>query len=112
MGFWGLVQLGLSAVGFVLAAVVAKHWAPAPGIGKPLPTLALYSLGNLIMMRLIREFGMGVSLSLSGVIQLLAVNAVALAYFGERINALQAIGLVLAVVSMALIKLGPYLQGR
>ncbi len=112
MGFWGLVQLGLSTVVFVLAAVVAKHWALAPGIGKLLLTLALYSLGNLIMMRLIREFGMGVSLSLSGVIQLLAVNAVALAYFGERINALQAIGLVLAVVSMALITLGPYLQGR
>lgn len=112
MSFWGLFQLGLSTVVFVLAATVAKYWAMAPGIGKLLLTLALYSLGNLIMMRLIREFGMGISLSLSGVIQLLAVNAVALAYFGERINALQAIGLVLALVSVALITLGPYLQGR
>lgn len=112
MSFWGLFQLGLSTVVFLFAATVAKHWALAPSMGKLLLTLALYSLGNLIMMRLIREFGMGISLSLSGVIQLVAVNAVALAYFGERINALQAIGLVLAVVSVALITLGPYLQGR
>lgn len=112
MNFWGLFQLGLSTAVFLLAATVAKYWALAPGFGKLALTLALYTLGNLIMLRLIREFGMGVSLSLSAVIQLVAVNAIALAFFGERLNALQAVGLVLAIVAVALVTLGPYLQSR
>ncbi|MHA6644254.1 hypothetical protein [Mesorhizobium sp. A623] len=112
MSFWGLFQLGLSTGVFLLAATVAKYWGLAPTLGKLLLTLALYSLGNLIMLRLIREFGMGVSLSLSAVIQLVAVNAIALAFFGERLNSLQAIGLALAIVAVGLITLGPYLQGR
>jgi len=112
MSFWGLFQLGLSTGVFLLAATVAKYWALAPTFGKIALTLALYTLGNLIMLRLIREFGMGISLSLSAVIQLVAVNAIALAFFGERLNSLQAVGLVLAVVALALVTLGPYLQGR
>lgn len=112
MSLWGLFQLGLSTAAFLLAATVAKYWAMSPTLGKLVLTLALYTVGNLIILRLIREFGLGVSLSLSAVIQLVAVNAIALAYFGERLNMLQAVGLVLAVVSVALITLGPYLQGR
>jgi multidrug transporter EmrE-like cation transporter len=112
MSFWGLFQLGLSTAVFLIAATVAKYWALAPNFGKLTLTLALYTLGNLIMLRLIREFGMGVSLSLSAVIQLVAVNAIALVFFGERLNAMQAAGLVLAVVAVALVTLGPYLQGR
>lgn len=112
MSFSGLLQLGLSTVVFLLAATVAKYWAMAPTFGKLALTLALYTLGNLIMLRLIRDFGMGVSLSLSSVIQLVAVNAIALAFFGERLNSLQALGLALAIVAVALVTLGPYLQGR
>lgn len=112
MSFSGLFQLGLSTAVFLLAATVAKYWAMAPTFGKLALTLALYTLGNLIMLRLIRDFGMSVSLSLSSVIQLVAVNAIALAFFGERLNSLQALGLALAIVAVALVTLGPYLQGR
>ncbi len=42
-----------------------------------------------MMLRLVREFGMSVSFSLSAVIQLVAVNVVALVFFGERVKALQ-----------------------
>lgn len=108
----GLLQLGISTVIFLLAATAAKQWGLAPSLGKIVVTLALYSLGNLIMLRLIREFGMSVSFSLSAVIQLVSVNAVALVFFGERVNALQATGIVLAVAAVALIMLGPYLQTR
>ena len=108
----GLLQLGLSTVIFLLAATAAKNWALAPTIGKIVLTLALYSLGNLIMLRLIREFGMSVSFSLSAVIQLVAVNAVALAFFGERLGMVQSGGLVLAVVAVGLITLGPAFGGR
>jgi multidrug transporter EmrE-like cation transporter len=41
-----------------------------------------------------------------------SVNVVALLFFGERVNALQATGIVLAIAAVALITLGPYLQGR
>jgi drug/metabolite transporter (DMT)-like permease len=105
----GLLQLGISTVIFLAAASAAKSWALAPGFGKLVLTLALYSAGNLIMMRLVREFGMASSFSLSAVIQLVAVNLVALAFFGERLSLLQGAGIALAVVSVALITLSPYL---
>ena len=103
--------LGLSTVIFLLAATVAKSWALVPGLGKIVLTLLLYSVGNLIMLRLIREFGMSVSFSLSAVIQLVAVNVVALAFFGEKVSGLQAAGIVLAIVAVALITLGPAIAG-
>jgi drug/metabolite transporter (DMT)-like permease len=109
---FGMAQLGVSTVIFLLAATAAKHWALAPSFGKIAITLALYTLGNLIMLKLIRDFGMSISLSLSAVIQLVAVNAVALAFFGERLTAIQGVGVALAIVAVALVTLGPYLQGR
>ncbi|RAZ90299.1 hypothetical protein DPM33_14920 [Mesorhizobium hawassense] len=110
MSFWGLAQLGASTVMFLLAAGAAKQWGMAPSFAKIVLTLALYSAGNLIMLRLVREFGMSVSFSLSAVIQLVAVNVVAIAFYGERLNAFQATGLMLAVAAVALITLGPYMQ--
>ncbi|MDX8443656.1 hypothetical protein [Mesorhizobium australafricanum] len=110
MSFSGLAQLGASTVMFLLAAAAAKQWGLAPSLGKMLLTLALYSAGNLIMLRLVREFGMSVSFSLSAVIQLVSVNVVALAFFGERLDALQATGVVLAIAAVAPITLGPYMQ--
>jgi len=108
----GIVQLAASTVIFLLAAAAAKGWALTPGAGRLVLVLALYSAGNLIMLRLIRDFGMGLALSLSAVIQLVAVNVVAFAYFGERVDALQGFGIALAIVAVALLTLGPYLTGR
>jgi multidrug transporter EmrE-like cation transporter len=103
----GFVQLAASTVIFLLAATVAKYWALAPSLGKLALTLVLYSLGNLIMLRLVREFGMSTAFSLSAVIQLVAVNVIALAYFGERLGAVQSAGLMLAVVAVGMIMFGP-----
>lgn len=107
-----MVQLAVSTVVFLLAASAAKAWTVAPNLWRMLLVLALYSVGNLIMLRLICDFGMGMALSLSGVIQLLAVNVIAFAVYREHINLLQGVGLVLAVVAVALITLGPYLSTR
>lgn len=112
MSLSGFLQLALSTVIFLFAASVAKSWALAPGIGKLVLTLALYSLGNLIMLRLVREFGMATAFSLSAVIQLVAVNVIALAFFGERLGMVQSGGLVLAVVAVTMITLGPVFGGR
>jgi hypothetical protein len=105
----GLLQLAASTIIFLFAAAAAKGWALQPGMGRLVLTLALYSAGNLIMLRLVREFGMASAFSLSAVIQLVAVNVIALAYFGEKLGAMQSAGLALAVVAVGLITLGPLL---
>lgn len=112
MNIWGMLQLGLATVIFLLAATVAKHWALAPHIGKIVLALALYSAGNLVMLKLVRDFGMASAFSLSAVIQLVAVNLIALLYFEERLGAVQGAGVVLAVVAVAMITLGPAASGR
>jgi multidrug transporter EmrE-like cation transporter len=108
----GLALLGLSTAIFLLAATVAKYWALAPGLGKLVLTLALYSAGNLIMLRLVRDFGMATAFSLSAVIQLVAVNVIALAFFGERLGMVQGGGIALAVIAVAMITLAPEVGGR
>ena len=65
--------------------------------------LCLYTLGNLMMVRLMRETGMAVAISVSAVLQLVLASAVGLTLFGERPTALQAAGLALGVVAVALI---------
>ena len=93
---------------FVGAASSAKAWAiSADSIAWLALTLALYAIGNLIMLRLIRDVGMGVALSLSAMVQLVAVNIMAFAIFGETVSAVQATGLVLAIIAVAMIVLGP-----
>jgi len=108
----GFAQLAASTLIFLVAAMVAKSWATSPGIGKLVLTLALYSAGNLIMLRLVREFGMSSAFSLSAVLQLVAVNVIALGWFGERLTTTQNIGLVLAIIAVGLITLGPAFEGR
>jgi len=108
----GMAQLGLSTLIFLFAASAAKAWTLAPSGWRLALVLVLYTAGNLIMLRLIRDFGLGIALSLSAVIQLVAVNIVAFAWFGERVDAIQAVGIVLAIAAVALITLGPYFAPR
>lgn len=112
MSLTGFLQLVASTLIFLAAATGAKSWAVAPTMGKLAFTLFLYTLGNLIMLRLVREFGMSVAFSLSAVIQLIAVNLVAISYFGERLSSAQGVGIALAVAAVAVISFGPYLTGR
>lgn len=112
MTLFGFLQLFVSVVIFILAAHQAKSWALDPAWPRMAAALLLYSVGNVIVMRLVREFGMAVSFSLSSVIQLVAVNAMAFALFDERVEPIQACGILLALVAVALITLGPQLSGR
>ena len=111
MSLSALAQLAATTIVFLLAASAAKSWALTPSLGRIVLTLALYTLGNLIMLRLIRTLGMSTAFSISSVIQLLAVNAIAILAFGERLGWIEGIGVVLAIVSVALITLGPALSG-
>lgn len=103
----GIILLGASTLVFLAAASAAKVWARSDDSVPWLAgTLLLYTLGNLIVLKLIRDVGMGVALSLSAAAQLLAVNIVAFAVFGERFTALQAFGLVLAAISIVMVATG------
>lgn len=91
---------------------MAKSWALTPSTFKLVTTLLLYTGGNLIMLRLVREFGMAAAFSLSAVIQLVAVTVIAFTVFGERMTTVQNLGVVLAIFAVAMITLGPWLAGR
>lgn len=104
-----LLQLAVATAIFIAAASGAKSWALAPSNGKIVLTMLLYTAGNLIMLRLIRQIGMATAFSLSAVLQLVAVNVVAIVVFGERLGALEGTGIALAIVAVALITLGPRL---
>lgn len=106
-----LCQLAVATVAFVGAAGLAKGWALNPGTGTALATLALYTGGNLLMLNLVRQLGMAVAFSLSAVLQLVAVNALAVFWYGEALSGLQSIGVVLAILAVALVTLGPMWGG-
>lgn len=107
-----MMQLGASTVIFVMAASAAKNWTMSPSHLRLALVLALYTIGNLIMLRLIREFGMGIALSLSAVIQLVAVNLVAVVWFDEKVSFLQGLGIATAIAAIGLITVGPYISAR
>ena len=104
MSLVNIAFLVTATAAFVAAAVAAKIWAISDE-GWPwlLLTLGLYTIGNLVMLRLVKEMGMGAALSLSAVIQLTAINLLAVAVFGEHMTILQGAGLVLAVIAVGLI---------
>lgn len=103
----GMLQLAASTLVFLLAAVGAKHWAISPTFPKLAITLILYTIGNLIMLRLVREFGMASAFTLSALLQLVAINAIAIAYFGEKLPTTQLAGIMLAIIAVGLITFAP-----
>ena len=65
--------------------------------------MLLYIVGNLLMVKIMREIGLGIAISISTFAQLILINLVAYVFFEERPAPLQIAGLVLGGVSMALI---------
>lgn len=104
MSVSSLLHLLIATAAFIGAGTAAKWWALSDkNLWLLILTLSLYTVGNLVMLPLIKSIGMGAALSLSAVMQLLAVNLIALAVFGERVTPVQALGLGLAVLSISLI---------
>ncbi|AYG60118.1 hypothetical protein [Rhizobium jaguaris] len=64
--------------------------------------LCLYCVGNLMMVRLMREGGLGLAISASAIAQLVVVNIVAFIVFGERLSLPQLAGVGLGIVAMVL----------
>lgn len=95
--------LGAAMIVFLTASTALRAHVAEPRLALLLGALALYSLGNLMMVRLMQEAGMAVAISLSAVLQLLLAAAVGFLLFGERPGLLQSAGLALGVLAVALI---------
>jgi multidrug transporter EmrE-like cation transporter len=103
------LQLCVATAIFIGAASSAKAWSMSPSFGRVILTLALYVLGNLLVMRLLRQIGMATAFSITAVLQLVAVNLVAIFVFGEKVGLAEGTGIVLAIAGVALITFAPYM---
>jgi glucose uptake protein GlcU len=92
---------------FIGAASSGKAWAVSASPERLVFTMALYIAGNLIMLRLLRKVGMTTAFSISAVLQLVAINLVAIFVYGEWASS-KATGIVLAVAALALITFAPH----
>lgn len=88
---------------FLAASAALRRYVDLPALWILLVALALYTLGNLMMVRLMREGGMAIAISVSAVLQLLMANFVAIAVFGERPTPTQLAGIALGAVAVVLI---------
>ena len=92
---------GATAV-FIGAATSSRAYVGTSNILFLLLSMALYIVGNLMMLKLMREGGLGLAISLSAITQLLMINVFAFIFFGERLNLTQLAGVGLGVVAMGL----------
>ena len=99
--FWLIAAM----IVFLSAATASRYYVSTNNILLLVFSLALYCVGNLMMVRLMREGGLGLAISASAVAQLLLINVIAFAVFGERMTLTQIAGVALGVVSMGLMLL-------
>ena len=95
--------LGAAMTIFLAASSLLRRYVDVQALWLVLAALALYCIGNLMMVRLMREGGMAVAISVSAVLQLLMANVVAIAVFGERPTLVQFAGIALGGVAVVLI---------
>jgi len=98
-----VMWLGMAVLVFLLGSVVLRRHVEQPSTPGLVLALLLYTVGNLMMVRLMRDTGMAVAISLSAVAQLVLANLVAFVLFGERPAPMQSLGIALGVVSICLI---------
>ncbi|MGO4436597.1 hypothetical protein [Rhizobium sp. RAF56] len=95
---------------FISAATASRAYIATSNILILVLSLGLYCVGNLMMVRLMRESGLGLAISASAIVQLILVNIIAFAVFGERLSLAQLAGIGLGIVAMALMLLP--MQGK
>ncbi|PWE57033.1 hypothetical protein DEM27_05145 [Metarhizobium album] len=95
---WLAVALGT----FLAAATASRAYIGSNSIPMLLFSLGLYCAGNLVMLKLMREGGLAMAVSISAIAQLLLINVIAMVVFGERLSTTQLIGVAVGAVAMAL----------
>lgn len=96
-----LLLAGASAI-FIAAASATRAYISNDNWLWVALSLFLYAAGNLVMIRIMREGGLGLAISISSIAQLILVNVIALAVFGERMTNVQIGGVALGILSMTL----------
>ena len=94
--------IGSTAV-FMAANAALKTYAVQGGPWVLAGALALFCVGNFLMVRVMRENGLGLAIALSLIFQLIAITLMAVVLFGERPGPRQIVGLALGVVAVAMI---------
>jgi glucose uptake protein len=87
---------------FIGGATASRTYIASNNMFVLLLALVLYCIGNLMMIRLMREGGLGLAISASSIAQLVVVNIVAFVVFGERLSLPQLAGVGLGIVAMVL----------
>jgi glucose uptake protein len=87
---------------FLSAATASRAYITNSNILLLVLSLALYCVGNLMMVKLMREGGLGLAISASAVAQLVLINVIAFTVFGERPSMMQLVGVGLGVIAMVL----------
>ena len=95
--------LALAMLVFLLAASSLRAFAGGAGAWVLVFALALYCVGNLMMVPLMKSQGMAVAMSISAVLQLVLSALVAVVAFGERPLSVQWAGIGLGIVAVTLI---------
>ena len=98
-----MLSLGLATGIFLAAASALRAYAVQGQIWMILTSLALYAIGNLVMVRVMRDSGMAVAISVSAVLQLALATLVAVVFFAERPTGLQWGGIALGMAAVAII---------
>jgi small multidrug resistance pump len=102
MKFGFLLWLSISAVIFVSAATASRLYVTTSNWLWVALSLSLYIVGNLIMIRLMREGGLGLAISISAIAQLILANIIAFGFFHERLSPIQMGGVALGLVAVVL----------
>jgi glucose uptake protein len=98
-----LLWLGGAMAVFLSASAALRQYVATSHLAVLLVALVLYTAGNLMMVRLMRDSGMAVAISVSAVLQLVLATLVAVLIFHERPTMLQWTGIALGVIAVALI---------
>jgi glucose uptake protein len=98
-----LLLLIVAIVIFLTAASTSRIYVTDGRLFVVVTAMVLYIIGNLMMIRIMREVGLGIAISLATIAQLILINIVAYTFFHERPAPIQLVGIGLGAVSMALI---------
>jgi small multidrug resistance pump len=88
---------------FMAAASSLRVYVDRPSVWLLVFAITLYTAGNLMMVRVMRESGLAVAMSLSAVLQLVLINLIGLLIFGERPSTMQVGGITLGIVAVTMI---------
>ena len=100
-GTFILLLAGSSAI-FMAAASASRAYVSTDNWLWVVLSMCLYVAGNLVMIRIMREGGLGLAISISAIVQLILVNVIAFIVFSERMTNVQMGGVALGIVAMML----------